>query len=132
MSTLIAEPLPNRRALWFVVLCGPVTWSIQFLISYGLSEALCTIGANFTLLGLEGINVLILAVIILALAVTIYGFLRARQMWNARLQRNDGELTHDVPGINALMSYAGMWLNALFAFTISLSGVAALLLRPCG
>jgi hypothetical protein len=30
------------------------------------------------------------------------------------------------------MTYSAMWLNGLFAFAIVLSGVAALLLRPCG
>jgi hypothetical protein len=131
MSTLLADSLANRRALWFVVLCGPITWSIQFLIGYGLSEALCTIGANFTLLGLSGITILILAVTVIALVVTIFGFLQARRMWRDRTNGSAPNDVRDVRGTQELMLYAGMWLNGLFAMTILLSGVAAILLRPC-
>lgn len=121
----------KRRELIFLTLAGPVIWSLQFLVGYGLSEALCTLGVNFTLLGFDGINALIVLETLVALGITLYAGLRARQLWQSRPQRESSQDAPDVDGVSELLGRAAIWLNGLFALAIVLSGLAAVLLRPC-
>ena len=121
----------NRRELVLLTLAGPVIWSLQFLVGYGLSEALCTLGFNFTVLGFDGINALVVLETLVALGITLYAGVRSRRLWQSRPQRETSRDAPDVDGVDELLSRAAMWLNGLFALAIILSGLAAVLLRPC-
>jgi hypothetical protein len=126
----------NSRVFWAQLLAGPVLWSIHFLVSYLLVEAICTAGWNFNILGFPGLSVLVLVFTALALIVTVSFAFKSYRLWRGVTQDRSlrdqfRETSSWSEGPLEFGYLSGLLLSALFGLTILAVGVPALFLHPC-
>jgi hypothetical protein len=123
------------RSPWFHLLGGPVLWSAHFLASYAWVEFACHAGLpalDSTVLGLTVTSWSVLALTLLVTLAAVYVGWSAYRSWR-RLERSRKK---DEPGSwevesGRFMAFGGMVLSTLFALTILLGGLPALVLGPC-
>lgn len=118
---------------WYTLLAGPIIWTVYFLVSYSLAEFGCRGGwLAGTLAGLPAASVVVVALTLVALAVSGLATYRTFRRW----QRSQGDPNGDkgwfqVEDRHRFMVLAGLLLDVLFTFLILLSGIPALMLIPC-
>jgi biopolymer transport protein ExbB/TolQ len=135
----------HLRSLWFGVLAGPITWTVHFLVGYGLVEVACRLRLlESQLLGLTALSVIILVLTLVALLVTLYaGFLAYRNWRRMQVERREGvkqrreaaersDQRRLVEESGRFMAFGGVLLNGLFSFVILVTGIPVLILPPCG
>lgn len=139
----------DLNSAWYFVLTGPLTWSVYFLVGYGLIEAACKAGLlEAQLLGLTVLSLVILALTLVALLVTLYAGFVAYRNWRPIGTHRElamgqgpvapmGQNADDRPSrpdedAGRFMGFAGVLLNALFSLLILVTGLPALVLNPCG
>jgi hypothetical protein len=119
---------------WFDLLASPLVWSLHFLASYGVVEFACE--ARFLdshILGLSLLSAIVLALTLLAGLATLYVGLAAYKRWRAMIGpvNGSGALPQNDQA-RRFMALSGVLLSALFGLTILVTGLPALVLRPCG
>ncbi len=124
-----------RRSPWAHMLGGPVIWGIHFLVSYVWVEFGC--GARLIVLDstIFGLTILSLGVLVLTLAAIIaalYVGWSAYKSWR-RTSASPETNELDAWGIESrrFMAFSGIFLSGLFFLVILLTGLPALVLRPC-
>jgi hypothetical protein len=135
MTTYITPPAKSSKlgALWFGLLAGPIIWSVYFMVGYGLVEFVCKLGLlGFNLLGLSAVSVIITGLTLVALLATLYGGFLAYRKWQ-QLKRDEADQVNRgrAEESRVFMALAGVLLSGLFALLILLTGLPALVLRPC-
>ena len=119
----------SSLALWYGVLAGPLAWSVQLLLVFGLPEAVVCApasGAGTTFRGL-GVTTVIHITNAVATALTLAALAIAYRS-NRRLR--DGDATE---GRRARwMAEAGMFNSTLFLILTSLTFASPFVLSPCG
>lgn len=124
----------ENRLLWFGLLTGPIVWSVYFLVVYAIVEVACWAGLQGSdLEGLNALSFIVLGLTFAALLITFYfGFL-AYRTWQ-RMSRHTANYAgqSQAEQRSGFMAFAGVLLSGLFALTILLNGIPALILRPCG
>jgi hypothetical protein len=135
MTTVPPADTTNIRYLWLAALAGPVAWSIYFMLGYSLTEFSCTLGIlTSTVLGLSLISIIIIVLTLLALAGTIYAGWWAYRLWRVSPEHELGESLEpaslaDRPRL--FMVFTAIGFSAIFSLLILLTGIPALVLRPC-
>jgi hypothetical protein len=121
---------PPRR-LWFVLLAGPVSWSVLFLAVYLLNELSCNLG--YLLAETGGLTVAALISLLLT-AVTLVIILYAGYLaYGIRQATGSHNEVHEEEKTNIIyfVGLFGLLASILFAFLTIAVGAAVLLLRPC-
>lgn len=116
------------RAIWVVVLAGPVIWYLHFWLVYLLAEAICEAGGfDVRLLGLRPLSFVTVATTAIAAGVTLFFTGRAWRQW-----RHSGDGTEPaVAESERTLAFTGVLLGLVFFVSILFIGVPALFLRPC-
>jgi len=98
---------------WFAVLAGPTAWSLQFIVSYNVTDTgACTPAASHFLAS-GGFRPVVAVVSALAAAITAVGLVVSYRCWK-RLRGQD-----PTPGERASwLAVAGMMSNGLFLIMI--------------
>jgi hypothetical protein len=134
--TIYSAPSTETRslwALWFGLLAGPLIWSVYFMAGYALVEFACKLGLlRFNLLGLSAVSAIIIGLTLVALLATLYAGFVAYQKWQ-RMRRDESDQVDRGRAEKSpmFMALAGVLLSGLFALLILLTGIPALVLRPC-
>ena len=98
---------------WFAVLAGPSAWSIQFIVSYNVTDTGACAPAASHFLASGGFRPVVAAVSALAGAVAAVGLVVSYRCWK-RLRGQD-----PTPGERASwLAVAGMMSNGLFLLMI--------------
>lgn len=119
------EPGPRdrgsgSRTIWIALLSGPSIFFGHFVGVYLLAEATCRLGdATPRLLGLPWVDTAILLATAAALGTIAFAAVRTR----SALRRSAGEAGAELR--------IGLWLDALFAVAVLLTGLPALVLPTC-
>lgn len=129
-------PYRQEMSLWIQLLAGPVLWSVYFLISYMFVETFCQTGWKFSLLGLNGIPFLVIALTTLAVLGTGLFAFKSYRNWRSRnsdrgLRDHVRETTRWFESPVDFMYFSGFLLSLLFAVVILITGIPALFLQPC-
>lgn len=120
--------LRGTRSLWFAVLAAPLAWAVMLVVDYGLEEVIvCTPGSAFSgaIRGIGvrpfifGLNVILLAVAITALAVAVVRFRRLRAADDS------------TGGVGEWMAVAGIINSTVFGLVIAVGLLPPLLLESC-
>lgn len=115
-------------ALWYGVLGGPIIYSLHFLAVYWVAEAACQANVlRYRVLGLEAISFWVVALTLVAAALTAYGALLAYRHWQQPQDKQD-QTASSSP---SFMAFIGLWLSAGFTVVILLTGLPALFLVLC-
>lgn len=119
----------SSLALWYGVLAGPLAWSVQLILVFGLPEAVVCApasgpGTTFRGLGIASViqitNAVATALTLAALAVAYRSYRRLR----------DADATE---GRRARwMAEAGMFNSTLFLILTALKFASPIVLSPCG
>jgi hypothetical protein len=121
----------NPARLWFVLLAGPVSWSVLFLAVYLLNELSCNLGYLLAeMAGLRVSAVISLALTAVTLAIILYaGYLAygIRQHAEPGREAREEEKTNNT----YFIGLSGLLLSILFALLTLSIGAALLLSRPC-
>lgn len=114
--------------LWFGLLGGPLVWSGQLLLNYGLEEAVvCAPGSGPGTLFLGmGIDTVIQIINSVAVAITLFAL-----AVSFRCYRRLGGEDPTEGGRARWMAVAGMFNSTLFLFVISLKFASPFFLDPC-
>ncbi|HSO27201.1 MAG TPA: hypothetical protein VLS48_03975, partial [Anaerolineales bacterium] len=139
---MTANEIPRRSrrekgTLGILLLSGPVTWSIYFLLGYMLVEASCAspfLGGSIG--GLRTVSAVIIILTLLALGLTFYAGQHAYRRWQSEKTADEDLLMSDLPagafegrpdntfdereGLTFVMISA-LSLNALFFLVILLT-----------
>jgi hypothetical protein len=113
--------------LWFGVLAGPIAWSVEIIVGYGVEEIACSAGSaseQIEGIGVEPIIVvltLFLGAVTAAAGLVAFGCLR-------RL-RASGEA--DTGGRPQWMALVGIATSAIFLVMIVMNLFSVVLLRVC-
>jgi hypothetical protein len=126
---------PSTRSPWFHLLGSPIIWGAHFLVSYLWVEAACQahlLVLDSTILGLTVLSYIVLALTIAAVAATLYVGRSAYHQWQRLRQIPTlNEASHWAVEGEQFMAFSGVLLSGLFTLTILLTGLPALVLRPC-
>ncbi len=119
----------GQRRYWFVLLAGPVSFSVLFLAVYLLNELSCNLGYLLApLAGLTVSAVISLLLTAVALAIIAYaGFLA----YAIRGRRRNGGPPEGKSDNTYFIGLFGLLSNALFVLLTLAIGAAVLFLRPC-
>lgn len=137
MSQVVApREQMSSRMRWIQLLAGPVLWTAHFLMSYLLVEAFCSLGWNFTLLGIHGLLFLLIVMTIVAVIDTSLFALASYRAWKKmnvdhNLRDEFRETSRWSEGPGEFMYFSGFLLSVLFTVTILMVGIPAFFLRPC-
>jgi hypothetical protein len=123
------------RSPWFHLLGGPILWSAHFLASYASVEFACRARLpvlDSTVFGLSVLSWSVLAFTLAATLAAVYVGRAAYRSWH-RLKKSRKTTEPDTWELESgrFMALSGMALSALFALTILLGGLPALVLGPC-
>ena len=127
----------GSRMIWVQLLAGPVIWSVHFILSYMVVEAICRVtGPDFRLGGIHGVTLIVIVLTVLALIATVLFALRSYRSWrgfsrNRRLKDELREKSSWFVGPEEFMYFSGFLLSVLFSATILMVGIPALFLQPC-
>jgi hypothetical protein len=98
---------------WFAVLAGPSAWSIQFIVSYNVTDTGACTPAASQFLASGGFRLVVAVVSALAAAVAALGLVVSYRCWR-QLRGHD-----PTPGERASwLAVAGMMSNGLFLLMI--------------
>jgi hypothetical protein len=124
----VASPL----ALAFVTLAGMIAWAVHFWLGFILVEIACrTDFPGFSLAGLSGLQVLLLAVTLVFGGVTLAAAVTAFRI----NRRADVGVASDRDGPRELagfMAQTGLVLSGFFLLAIVIAAAPAFILPPCG
>lgn len=126
-----AARIAGLPVLWFVGLAGPTLWMLQLLVNYLVVSIACTTGlAGGTILGIDGVHLLLIGIMLSGALVVLYAGLTA-----LRIARRIG--TAEEPGAAAtltrrrFMAFGGVLYSILFAVGIIWFGLPAFFVSPC-
>lgn len=128
---------PARTSLlpWVHLLGSPIVWALHFLVGYSWVEFACKsrlLVLQSTLMGLTITSHVVLLLTLIALVAIGYVAWSAYRRWRQIQQiREKMESAHWVVEGERFMAFSGMVLCFMFAATILLTGLPALVLRPC-
>lgn len=130
MTAMTEERDSGQGRYWFVLLAGPVSFSVLFLAVYLLNELSCNLGYLLApVAGLTVTAVISLLLTAVTLAIIAYaGFLayairgRERDEQDEQAGRTDNTY---------FIGLFGMLSNTLFMLLTLAIGAAVLFLRPC-
>ena len=118
----------SSLALWYGVLAGPLAWSLQLILVFGLPEGVvCAPGSGrgSAFLGLD-VQTVIQITNAAATALTVLAFVVAYTAFRRlRVDPSEG-------GRARWMAAAGMFNSTLFLFLTALKFASPFLLGPCG
>lgn len=136
-------------ATWQHLLVAPLIWLLYFGIGYGLVEVICAAPSlNIYLGGIPALSLILVTLTLIAFLGTLYPAWVAYRNWKQIRQRNlDTDLEADAPApvrtnerespreaeddADHFLALSGVLLGGLFALTILIIGLPALLLTPC-
>ena len=122
--------IPKNKTKWSLVLAlliGPFSWSLFFLVGYLIAEAACMVGFfQGTFAGFNLVLVVVVALGLLATAVTAWGAFSSYRRW--RSSSSDPQQTEDLATFLAL---AAMLLNLLFLVANLTTALGMLFILPC-
>src|SRR5688572_20141194 len=122
----MTAPTFGLPRLGFVLLAGPLAWTVHLLAGYGLVALRCDIGLiNVEVFGLPLMNLGVIALTTVLGAFTFNAGFVAYQEWRMA----GSALEH--PSASGFMGLVGLTLSILFFVTIILGGIPALMLAPC-
>lgn len=129
----------SSRMIWVQLLAGPVIWSVHFILSYMLTEAICRTGdpgLEIQLAGIPGLNLIVIVLTLLAVAAIVFFGTKAYRSWKLidpdhRPMDELQEQTRWSEGANEFLYFSGFMLSALFGVATLMVGIPALFLQPC-
>jgi hypothetical protein len=125
------EPALGTARLWFGALGGHTAWTAQLLLSYFVVSLACRDpSASFRLAGVDGYQLLLVALTVLPAAGALAATVVAYRGWRAAgvSPRVEAAGTADWRGFLGLF---GALLSGLFVATILVTGISLVYLRPC-
>ena len=125
------EPALGTARLWFGALGGHTAWTAQLLLSYFVVSLACRApSADFRLFGVDGYQLLLVALTVLPTVVALGATLVGYRAWrSARVSpRAEAAGTADWRGFLGLF---GALLSGLFVATILVTGLSFIYLEPC-
>jgi hypothetical protein len=125
------EPALGTARLWFGALGGHTAWTAQLLLSYFVVSLACRDpSASFRLAGVDGYQLLLVALTVLPAAGALAATVVAYRAWRAAgvSPRVEAAGTADWRGFLGLF---GALLSGLFVATILVTGISLFYLRPC-
>lgn len=137
MSQVVPSGQDSQEPMgWFQLLAGPIFWSAHFLVSYLLVEAFCQMEWSFTLLGIDGLSVILVAATVAAAVGSGYFAYRSYGAWKKAnkgggLKEEFKETARWSEGPGEFMRFSGFLLGVLFTATIIVVGLPVFFLRPC-
>jgi len=115
---------PSSWRLWFGLLGGHVSWTLQLVAAYYATSLVCHLSQ-------PAYWALHYGAALVALAVTGAAGAVSYRQW----RRLHGDGTAEAPGgrsgRSALLAVLGVLLSAIYLLVIALSGASPLLVRPC-
>lgn len=117
---------------WFGLLGSAVAWLLHLVVIYTLAEAACVTGFPwFSVLGIHGGSVLIVAVTLLMLVLA--GASGYVAYWNDRQleQQPNGQDTSGDRGVSEHMARVGLYLSFVFIFIIVSETLPVFFMHPC-
>jgi hypothetical protein len=123
-----ATPEPARRLLWLRLLAAPILYAIYFMAAYLLVEAACNTGLlNFSLVGTNGVTVVVLGLTGVALAAVLISLV----LHITRLRQLPPRRDPETGDPDRFVARVGIMLDLLFVLLVLATGAPALLLAPC-
>ena len=123
------------RSPWFHFLGGAILWSAHFLVTYGWVELACQtnlLALHSIIFGLTVLSWTVFGFALVAALTALYVGWSSYQSWKRIKKEQQGdELTAWGLESRKFMAFSGIFLSTLFALTILLSGLTALVLGPC-
>jgi hypothetical protein len=111
----MTDEVRDRKWLWFAIFVGPLAWSMDFALSYGLTGRACTVQSAGLLLVFSA----------LALGATVTGLLAAVRA-TRQLERAD---TAAEPA--RFMAISGVVISGGFLLAIMAAALPRLMVHPC-
>jgi hypothetical protein len=112
--------------VWIGLLAAPAAWTVQHVLSFGVSEARCNAtGRQWGVPSTTWLTVLTIAAGLLALAGLAASLLAFRSL------RDAGEDAAPPAGRARLMAVFGLAIGPIFLALVLLDGLGALLLDTC-
>jgi hypothetical protein len=128
------RPRAWSGALWIGLLAGPLAWSAQELVGYGLAARACGAGGPRPIAIAPALGVAELVVSGAALLITVLGLVTALLAWR-RSNRDRAEAGEPpleaIEGRTRFMAVAGILVSTLFLFGILMNAAGYFLVRPC-
>jgi hypothetical protein len=121
----------DRRSRWalFMLVSGPVIWSVHFMLVYLVAEAGCSGGGP----GLSLFDPPVpKAVTLAATAAAVAAALGCAGWWYRRLRPSEHEpAAEGAADVGGTLAFSGFLLSLLSVVTILFVGLPALVLPPC-
>ena len=137
----MSQAVPSRQEsnsllLWWRLLAGPIIWSAHFLVGYLLVEAFCQTGLRFTILGIDGLSLILVAITLVAVIGSGYLALQSYRNWGklnpGKSFREKFEQTESwSEEAVEFIYFTGFLLSTLFTATIVMVGLPVFFLRTC-
>ncbi|TML74976.1 MAG: hypothetical protein E6G04_13005 [Actinobacteria bacterium] len=128
MKEITRDETRGSYLLWYGVLAGPIVWSMQLLLDYGLDEAVVCAPGNRTrgVFFNTSIGVVIQIVNAVATVLTVLAFAVSYRCYR-RLRGGDSTTGNRA----RWMAIAGMFDSALFLMLVVMKFVPALFFHSC-
>lgn len=132
MTAMTEERGRAQWQYWFVLLAGPVGFSVLFLAVYLLNELSCNLDYLLDeVAGLTISSVISLVLTAATLALIAYAGYLAYGIWQARRQQVEGDGQADKTDNRYFIGLFGVLISGLFVLLSLAIGAAVLWLRPC-
>lgn len=119
-TTTTQEPEhQDRTSLWLAIFVGPLTWSVDFALTYALTGRACTVQSASLLLVFS----------VVAFAATLAGLVTAVRATRALAPPGDAGWTRGDP--TRFMAVAGIAVSGSFLLVILAAAIPRLMVRPC-
>ncbi len=136
MSTSVSrvsaqDPALTEPRLWFAAMAGHFAWTAQLLLSYFVVSLACRQPPLvFEVAGVDGFQLLLIALTVVSAAVALGATLVGFRAWRAARASRPANAAEPV-GWRGFLGAFGALLSGIFAFTILMTGLSLLYLDPC-
>jgi hypothetical protein len=139
MQSTPVSPVPperrgQRRLLWFLLLSGPVIYTVYFLASWITAEYACLgEGLTFSVGGMNGVSLVVLALTLVTLGALLASTTLSWRAWRSRRGQEEADATayDNTAGTEAAMAMVGLLLNGFFVIVTIMTGIPSLVLVAC-
>lgn len=124
----------GRRFLWYIVLSGPVIYTVYFIAAWAVAEYSCLgNGLTFSLGGMNGVSLVVLALTLVTLVALLASTALAWRAWRRRRDQADADHSEydNSVGTEAAMAFVGLLLNTFFVVVTLMTGIPSLVLVAC-
>lgn len=139
----VEPPSPHKHlvsdaALFAALLAGPLAWSAQLLLNYGLASHACFPGErprDALTQGWAWLHAGLLAINFAALAVALAGTVASFFLWRRTRREAQGDHAHLLEagqGRTRFFAIGGVWSGVWFILQILFGSIAALGAPGCG